>query len=602
MAIPAGLAVMPPGAGLARMLAGIDVERVSGFDTVEVLKAAYRQSCHERARFLHALLEVGLREQFTGDSVVRLHVPDEFAPDEARAALVWSRRRADSAFDLAWNLHRRLAVLGEAMLAGELDEPRAAAFIRWTGGLTDAQAVWVCERLISRAPAWTVGQLIEHIQRLVLAIDPGWAEKRYREAVRRRRVVGTRTEEGTATVSGLDLPLDRAVAGCERIDELARACKRAGDRRPVDHIRADLFLGSLDGSFESLSDSEIVTHVRTHPFLDATPSDASADTPDTDTEPAATAGDTATDTATEPAAASGDTATNTTAGPTAASGDTAADTATESAAAPNDTSTEPAAEPDAKPGGARSSGTRSQTRPEALSGTGGSTGTGTHGQAHDGDFTQDRPDSHTGDYTAHAGDHADDPAGVPVGHHAGRADDTSDGETRDRDESAPADTSNGPPRQEGVDGHADDRTRDIADKTADKAVGKAADRAADEAVDKAIAEAVDEAADDGETALADPRAGGGDSDDSAKPSPVSPLAADAWPTQTRPTQAWPVQTRPTQTRPVQAWSVREIRVELTTLLGLDEHPAHLPGWGMVHAAQARRIVASMLTGQWRFAV
>ncbi|MEU7941195.1 DUF222 domain-containing protein [Microbispora bryophytorum] len=381
MAIPAGLAVMPPGAGLARVLAGIDVERVSGFDTVEVLKAAYRQSCHERARFLHALLEVGLREQFTGDSVVRLHVPDEFAPDEARAALVWSRRRADSAFDLAWNLHRRLPVLGEAMLAGELDEPRAAAFIRWTGGLTDAQAVWVCERLISRAPAWTVGQLIEHIQRLVLAIDPDWAEKRYREAVRRRHVVGTRTEEGTATVSGLDLPLDRAVAGCERIDELARACKRAGDRRPVDHIRADLFLGSLDGSFESLSDSEIVTHVRTHPFLDASPSD---------------------------------------------------------------TATEPAAEPDAKPGGARSSGTRSRTRPEARSGTGGSTGTGTHGQARDGDLPQDRPDSHTGDHTAHAGD-ADDPAGVPVRAPVGRADDTSDGETRDHDESAPADASNDPP-------------------------------------------------------------------------------------------------------------------------------------------------------------
>ncbi|WP_156081283.1 hypothetical protein, partial [Microbispora rosea] len=92
MAIPAGLAAMPPGAELAGVLAGIDVGRVSGFDTVEVLKAAYRQSCHERARFLYALLEVGLREQFTGDRVVRLEVPDEFAPDEARAALVWSRR------------------------------------------------------------------------------------------------------------------------------------------------------------------------------------------------------------------------------------------------------------------------------------------------------------------------------------------------------------------------------------------------------------------------------------------------------------------------------------------------------------------------------
>ena len=303
---------MPPGAGLARVLAGIDVERVSGFDTVEVLKAAYRQSCHERARFLHALLEVGLREQFTGDSVVRLHMPDEFAPDEARAALVWSRRRADSAFDLAWNLHRRLPVLGEAMLAGELDEPRAAAFIRWTGGLTDAQAVWVCEHLISRAPAWTVGQLIEHIQRLVLAIDPEWAEKRYREAVRRRRVVGTRTEEGTATVSGLDLPLDRAVAGCERIDELARACKRAGrppPRRPHPRRPLPRQPGRQFREPVRLRDR----HPRPHPPLPGRhPSDASADTPDLQpADDTTNATDTAAepdDTATTTATASDDTA------------------------------------------------------------------------------------------------------------------------------------------------------------------------------------------------------------------------------------------------------------------------------------------------------
>ncbi len=458
---------MPPGAELAQMLADIDVERVSGFDTVEVLKAAYRQSCHDRARFLHTLLEVGLREQFTGDSVVRLEVPGEFAPDEARAALVWSRRRADSAFDLAWNLHRRLPALGEAMLAGELDEPRASAFIRWTSGLTDTQAAWVCERLISRAPAWTVGELIEHTQRLVLAIDPDWAEKRYREAVRRRRVVGMRNDDGTATVSGLDLPLDRAVAGCERIDELARACKRAGDRRPVDHIRADLFLGSLDGSFEGLSDAEIVTHVRTHPFVDATPSDASAGSPDI--RPT----DQATESATEP-------------------DDAAADTAD--------------AETPDEPCGARCSGTRSQTRPQARCETGGSTGTGVHGKARDGDPTQDR-----------AGSHTDDRAGDPVG----KADNTSDDETPDHDGSAPA---------------------------------------------------------------------------------AQASSTQGWAAQAMSAQAMSAQAMSAWASPVRAWSVPEIRVKLTTLLGLDEHPAHLPGWGMVHAAQARRIVASMLTGQWRFAV
>ncbi|MEU8174709.1 HNH endonuclease signature motif containing protein [Microbispora hainanensis] len=48
--------------------------------------------------------------------------------------------------------------------------------------------------------------------------------------------------------------------------------------------------------------------------------------------------------------------------------------------------------------------------------------------------------------------------------------------------------------------------------------------------------------------------------------------------------------------------VREIRVELTTLLSLDEHPAHLPGWGVIHPCLARRIVAGMLGGQWRYAI
>ncbi|MFC0556735.1 DUF222 domain-containing protein, partial [Planotetraspora thailandica] len=276
--IPEGLAALPPGAELALALEGIDESRVSGFDTVEVLKAAYRQLCHDRARFLAVLLEVGLREQFSGQAVHRLQVPDEFSPDEARAALVWSRRRADSTFERAWDIHRRLPHLGEAMLAGTLDEPRATAFIQWTTGLTPEQAVSVCDRLIPTAAHLTVGQLIEQIQRLVLAIDPDWARKRYNESLRRRRVVGTRNPDGTASVSGLDLPLQRAAAGCDRIDELARACKRSGDKRPIDHIRTDLFLGLLDGTFETFTDQQIITHVLAHPFHD--PNDTPTPAPD----------------------------------------------------------------------------------------------------------------------------------------------------------------------------------------------------------------------------------------------------------------------------------------------------------------------------------
>ncbi|WP_081904005.1 DUF222 domain-containing protein, partial [Microbispora rosea] len=444
------------------------------------------------------------------------------APDEARAALVWSRRRADSAFDLAWNLHRRLPVLGEAMLAGELDEPRAAAFIRWTGGLTDAQAGWVCEHLIARAPAWTVGQLIEHIQRLVLAIDPDWAEKRYREAVRRRRVVGMRTDDGTATVSGLDLPLDRAVAGCERIDELAAACKHAADHRPADHIRADLFLGSLDGSFEGLSDAEIVTHVRTHPFLDATPSDAPADTPDlppaddttnaTDTtaEPTAASDDTAADTTTE------DTDTNTTTEPTTEPVDSAAygpDDDPDHAAKAHGTADDAASGeiPD-EPRSARRPETRSQTRPEPRSEAGDSTGA--------------RPHSEAG---------------------GAAPDETCGGAGQDR------------PRQHG----AEPRQKPRHDRG--HGHGQGLRQRLGHADGRPFPEQTP----------------------TTQPSSAQTQSAQAQSAQTSSAQARSAQTssgQPSWAWSVRAWSVREIRVELTTLLGLDEHPAQLPGWGMVHAA------------------
>ncbi|WP_204052459.1 HNH endonuclease signature motif containing protein [Microbispora siamensis] len=549
-AIPEGLAAMPPGAELAQMLAAIDVERVSGFDTVEVLKAAYRQSCHDRARFLHALLEVGLREQFTGDSVVRLEVPDEFAPDEARAALAWSRRRADSAFDLAWNLHRRLPVLGEAMLAGELDEPRAVAFIRWTSGLTDAQAGWVCEHLISRAPTWTVGELIEHIQRLVLAIDPDWAEKRYREAVRRRRVVGMRNDDGTATVSGLDLPLDRAVAGCERIDDLARACKRAGDHRPVDHIRADLFLGSLDGSFEGLSDAEIVAHVRTHPFVDAAPSDAPADF--SDIRP----GDPATEPITEPVDNAAD-------GRDDEPDHLADDEPDHAADDQADDKADDAIDgeiPD-EPRSARRPETRNQTRPGPRSETGDPTDARPHGEA--GGAARDEACGGTGQ--DHPQQHGHEPRQEPRhdrGHDYGQG---------LRQRLGPAD---GRPLAEQTSAQPSSAQTSAQARAAQAGQASAQTRSAQAGQASAQARAAQAAAQAGQ-ASAQTR--------SAQSSARAGQAS-------------------AQARSARAWSVPEIRVELTTLLGLDEHPAHLPGWGMVHAAQARQMVAFMLAGQWRYVV
>lgn len=46
----------------------------------------------------------------------------------------------------------------------------------------------------------------------------------------------------------------------------------------------------------------------------------------------------------------------------------------------------------------------------------------------------------------------------------------------------------------------------------------------------------------------------------------------------------------------------EVRVRLSTLLGLDDYPAELPGWGPIPAAAARDLVAAQYDAEWRIAV
>ena len=46
----------------------------------------------------------------------------------------------------------------------------------------------------------------------------------------------------------------------------------------------------------------------------------------------------------------------------------------------------------------------------------------------------------------------------------------------------------------------------------------------------------------------------------------------------------------------------EVRLRLSTLLGLDEQPAEIPGWGAIPPGPARELVARQRCGQWRFAI
>jgi hypothetical protein len=223
---------MPPGPELAAVLDSIDVTRLGGLDCVEVMRAQARQVSHEQARFMVAMAETGICDVGPDDALPRADCPDEFAADEIRAALAWTRSAADRQLTLAWDLTRRLPQVLDALDHGAIDVPRARVFSEWTAGLTDQQAQQVCDDLLPYAPALTTGQLSERVKRLAIAIDPDWARRRYEEAVRERRVVAYRNPDGTGNLCGYSLPANEVAASDAHIRALAKKIKAAGGSPP----------------------------------------------------------------------------------------------------------------------------------------------------------------------------------------------------------------------------------------------------------------------------------------------------------------------------------------------------------------------------------
>jgi hypothetical protein len=260
--LPEGLAEMPPGPGLAAALAGIELGRVVNEEIVDLLRAQARQVAHEQARLLAAIAEVGrCRPVFTDRTIARLPLPHRYCADEIRAALAWTRRAADRQTDLAEAIVHGLPQVHAALLAGRIDQPKAAVFADHLAGLTDEQTTAVCAAVLPVAGRLTTSQIAARIQRMILAVDPAHYECRYRKALRDREVIGYLADDGTATLTVSGLSAADAAAALARVDALARAARRAGHRSTLPQIRADVVLGLLDGTLHGLDREQIITHL-----------------------------------------------------------------------------------------------------------------------------------------------------------------------------------------------------------------------------------------------------------------------------------------------------------------------------------------------------
>lgn len=260
VALSDDLAVIPPGPELAVALEAIELAEVPNDRMLEVLRAQYRLQCHVQARTAAVLAEVGRCAGFAQPGEVqRLPEPERFAAEESRAALRWTRRAAQDEHDLAETIVNQRPAVFAAWLAGDIDRPRVRVFDHYLTGLNDAQVAGICRVAVPRAHGMTTGQLAVLLRRMVIAVDPDAAARWYREGIRRRGVIAYPAPDGTITLSAHGLPADEAEAACTRLQELAARAKRAGHPGIIDQIRADLYLGLLDGRFHGLTIDQVIT-------------------------------------------------------------------------------------------------------------------------------------------------------------------------------------------------------------------------------------------------------------------------------------------------------------------------------------------------------
>ena len=255
-----GLAGMPAGPELSARLAVIDPHDVPDEQLPELLSAQWRQLAYQQAQTWKVMAEIAGRDPFPNLPGGARWTPTEVfenAVDEIRAELVLTRRSAGMELVHAASVVALPRVL-HALESGTIDRARAIRFAEGCVDLTPEQTEVLLEELLPQAGQRTATELADQIAKLAIALDPAWAEHRYRQAIKERRVIGYLNADGSAVVTGQNLPADDAALACARIDALADAAKRAGAKAKIDHLRAEVFTGLLNGRFHGQSQQAII--------------------------------------------------------------------------------------------------------------------------------------------------------------------------------------------------------------------------------------------------------------------------------------------------------------------------------------------------------
>jgi hypothetical protein len=244
---------MAPGPVLGAYLSSIDVNTVSGYDRVVVLRAHQRMASHYQAHTYTDMAAITQALVDDGESY-----EEDLAAAEIRAALNLTRQAADTELSFAMDLRQRLPKVHAMLMSGVIDVRRARTIDHATSHLTIGTARNVVERVAEAAPNLTTGQLRARIRKLCIQADVEEAKKRYDQAVDGRRVIPEPTLDGTAHLTGLDLPPHKVAAVMRRINGIARSLRGDGETRTMDQLRADVYLDLLQGTNHDTTSKGVV--------------------------------------------------------------------------------------------------------------------------------------------------------------------------------------------------------------------------------------------------------------------------------------------------------------------------------------------------------
>jgi hypothetical protein len=180
-------------------------------------------------------------------------LPDAWSPSlrhELAAALSCSAQSAETTAWLAWEQQARLPGTSALLSDGTLTYAKARAVTETFKYLSDPDAARAEALITGQLAAKTYPQVLRLAEHAALTVDPGLAERRREQAQRKdARVTLFREQQGTAGLSGRDLPPDEALAAMASVNARAQDyedCGAFGDTR-MDVLRAYAYLDLLNG-------------------------------------------------------------------------------------------------------------------------------------------------------------------------------------------------------------------------------------------------------------------------------------------------------------------------------------------------------------------